>query len=400
MDYGHSSSPIAPRYARSLDLEGVVLERYSNGARAREGTLCSPVSYDAKYLEALPEAIRERDYGCGDPSRFVHPGETVLDLGSGSGKICYILSQIVGATGRVIGVDFNDEMLALARKHQEDLGRRLGYLNMEFRKGKIQDLALDCERLDAYLEKHPARSSEDLLRIHNVEEELRRTAPLIANGSVDLIVSNCVLNLVRPDDRGQLFREMHRVLRPEGRVAISDIVADESVPEHLQRDPDLWSGCVSGAFLEEEFLKAFEQAGFHGLTLESWNREPYRTVEGIEFRSVTLTAYKGEEGQCLERNQAVVYRGPFKSVTDDGHHVYPRGVRVAVCEKTFRLLALGPYKDDMIFIEPKAEIPIEQAALFDCSRTASRHPRESKGMDYKITTAAPASCCEPSSGCC
>src|SRR5437867_9394126 len=128
----------------TLDVERAVLDRYQSAALHPAEALCSSVTYDPRYLAAVPPEVQERDYGCGDPSRFVRPGETVLDLGSGSGKICYIISQIVGPSGRVIGVDFNDAMLHLSRRFIEEMGRKLGYRNVEFRKGKIQDLALDC----------------------------------------------------------------------------------------------------------------------------------------------------------------------------------------------------------------------------------------------------------------
>ena len=99
--------------ASTLDVLDAVQERYSKGARAQVPELCCPVDYDASLLEVLPEEIIERDYGCGDPSRFVRPGETVLDLGAGAGKICYMASQLVGSEGRVIGVDATADMLAL-----------------------------------------------------------------------------------------------------------------------------------------------------------------------------------------------------------------------------------------------------------------------------------------------
>jgi len=384
----------------TLDVERAVLDRYQSAALHPAEALCSSVTYDPRYLAAVPPEVQERDYGCGDPSRYVRPGETVLDLGSGSGKICFIISQIVGPRGRVIGVDFNDEMLALARKYTEEVGCGIGFRNVDFRKGKIQDLELDCEKLDKYLAANPVRSSEDLLRLRSFEAELRKSDPLVPSDSVDLIVSNCVLNLVRPEDKVRLFREMYRVLKREGRVAISDIVSDEKIPEGLRSDPELWTDCVSGAFREEEFLRAFEEAGFHGMVLEKWEKEPYRTVEGIEFRSVTLTAHKGKEGPCLERRQAVVYRGPWNSVTDDDCHVLHRGTRTAVCEKTYRLYASGPYRDELIFIDPREEVPLEKAAAFDCGRTAPRHPRETKGMEYLVTTVEKEGCCEPSSGGC
>src|SRR5216684_2649212 len=106
------------RKAATLDVEAAVRERYEKAARAREKQLCCPAPYDPKYLEVIPLEVLEKDYGCGDPTRYVRPRDTVLDLGSGAGKICFIAAQIAGPQGRVIGVDFNLEMLALARKYQ------------------------------------------------------------------------------------------------------------------------------------------------------------------------------------------------------------------------------------------------------------------------------------------
>ena len=131
-----------------IDHEAAVLQRYGNAAEEVESCLCLPVSYDKALLKVIPEEIIEKDYGCGDPSRYIRQGETVLDVGSGSGKACYIISQIVGAKGRVIGVDFNPPMLELARKYQKSIGDQLGYHNVEFRRGKIQDLKTNLELLD------------------------------------------------------------------------------------------------------------------------------------------------------------------------------------------------------------------------------------------------------------
>ena len=127
--------------------EAAVAKRYSAAAREREPALCCPVQYRREYLQAIPEEILQRDYGCGDPTPYVREGETVLDLGSGGGKVCYILSQVVGPEGRVIGVDCNQEMIELARRHRDTVARRIGYANVDFRYGLIQDLALDLELL-------------------------------------------------------------------------------------------------------------------------------------------------------------------------------------------------------------------------------------------------------------
>jgi len=380
--------------------EEAVRQRYGAGAKQTEAALCCPAAYDPIYLEAIPAEVLERDYGCGDPTPYVRPGDTVLDLGSGGGKVCFIAAQMVGPGGRVIGVDCNREMLALARRHRPAVAEHLGYDNVEFRCGLIQDLSLDLDRFAEELARRPVRDQWDWLEARSVEDRLRRDDPLVADGSVDCVLSNCVLNLVRPTDRGELFAEMFRVLRRGGRVAVSDIVADEDVPEHLRSDPEQWSGCISGAYREDAFLRAFEDAGFHGIELVKREREPWRTVEGIEFRSVTVVAHKGKQGPCLERNQAVVYRGPFRKVEDDDGHAFPRGERIAVCDKTFNLLRREPYAGSFEPVEPREPIPFDEARPFDCRRSARRHPRETKGTDYTPTTEPAAANCGPDGACC
>ncbi|MBI1873177.1 MAG: methyltransferase domain-containing protein [Acidobacteria bacterium] len=382
-----------------LDVETAVRSRYAGAAKAPEASLCCPTAYDPTLLKAIPQEVLDRDYGCGNPSEHLRPGETVLDLGSGSGKICFIASQVVGPAGRVIGVDMNDDMLALSRRSTPEVARRLGYNNVTFKKGRIQDLALDLEALDRYLRADPVRSADDTTRLEAEVARLREEQPLIPSDSVDVIISNCVLNLVRTEHKHQLFAEIFRVLRRGGRAVISDIVSDEDVPEHLQRDPDLWSGCISGTFREDLFLEAFEETGFYGITVAERNEEPWRTVEGIEFRSVTVIAYKGKEGPCIDQKHAVVYRGPFREVTDDDGHVLRRGVRTAVCEKTFRIFSREPYRSHLELIPPRVLVPLDQARPFPCGAgTIRRDPRETKGDDYRPTTQAAPVTCSPTNG--
>ena len=368
-----------------LDVEQAVRDRYAEAARVREAALCCPVDYDPRLLAVIPREVIERDYGCGDPSRYVREGDVVLDLGSGGGKICFIAAQVAGAKGHVIGVDVNDEMLALARSAAPRVAEAIGYANVEFRKGRIQDLALDLARLDAWLARNPVASAEALTALEAEQERLRQREPLVASESVDLVVSNCVLNLVRESDKQALIREIFRVLKPGGRIAISDIVSDEPVPQHLRDDPKLWSGCISGAFQELELLRELERTGFHGIALDQWGEEPFAVVDGIEFRSVTVTAAKGKQGPCYEGNQAVIYAGPWRRVEDDDGHVLERGVRAAVCEKTFRILTSAPYAGQTLAIPPRTPLAAEARRGFDCSRTAPRSPRETKGLDYAET---------------
>ncbi|QDU82294.1 arsenite S-adenosylmethyltransferase [Polystyrenella longa] len=380
--------------------ESSVYDRYASAAKQVEPALCCPVEYSTDLLEVIPDEILERDYGCGDPTPFVEPGDTVLDLGSGGGKLCYIAAQLAGPEGQIIGVDCNREMLGLARKHQQTVAERIGFHNVDFRYGMIQDLQLNLQLLEQELSVSPVKDASDFLRLRNIEERLRKETPLVESDSVDCVLSNCVLNLVRQPDRKPLFSEIYRVLRRGGRAAISDIVSDETVPEEMKQDPKLWSGCISGAFREDEFLQQFEEAGFHGIEIVKRVSEPWQTINGIEFRSITVVAHKGKDGPCLERNQAVVYKGPFKSVEDDDGHRYRRGIRMAVCDKTYRLLNRKPYTGLFENIEPLVEIPLADALSYDCKRTKHRHPRETKGEDYEATIDAEGPCCGTDGDCC
>ncbi len=177
---------------------------------------------------------------------------------------------------------------------------------------------------------------------------------------------------------------------PYGRVAISDIVADETVPEHLQQDAQLWSGCISGAFHEKEFLDVFLQSGFLGVGYDKWQAEAWQVVEGIEFRSVTLLATKPSTSECLDYGHAVIYRGPFSEVADDDGHSYPRGERMAVCERTYRLLMEGPYKEDFIGIAP-AHIGAPKTW---CAPAGTRRPAaHTKGGAHAASKSESAGCC-------
>ena len=385
--------------SEGLDVERVVRERYGNAANEREAALCCPIDYDPRYLSAIPGEVLERDYGCGDPSRYLRPGDTVLDLGSGGGKICFIASQIVGSNGRVLGVDVNDEMLSLARRAAPDVAERIGYANVEFLRGRIQDLKLPLDRLDKWLANHPVQSAADLTSLDNQVSRLRGEEPLIPDASVDIVISNCVLNLVHSDHKRQLIEEIYRVLVRGGRIAISDIVSDEEVPQEMRDNPELWSGCISGAFKEDGLLLELGRAGFYGIRVDVWSEEPFQVVDGIEFRSVTVTAHKGLEGPCLEGLQGVIYRGPWSEVRDDDGHVLRRGERTAVCEKTFEILTGEPYTDAIIPIPARVEIPEHEHREFDRSRTEPRHPKETKGAGYALTTETPSGC-EPSDSCC
>ena len=368
-----------------MSVEAKVSERYAGGAKEVEASLCCPVDYDVELLKILPQEIIDKDYGCGDPSRYVQAGDCVLDLGSGGGKICYMAAQLVGDKGSVIGIDMTDEMLALATKYKSEMAEKLGSDRVDFRKGYIQDLALDLNALNQYQEE----SKPDAVAIEAWKENQKTQAPLVVSDSVDLVVSNCVLNLVAEQHRKQMINEIYRVLKPGGRVAISDIVSDEVVPQHLRDDPHLWSGCISGAFQEKAFLDAFIEAGFVAVAYDKWDMEPWQTVENIEFRSVTITAVKPEKIALLDKGQAVIYKGPFSEVRDDLDNVFPRGERIAVSDRTFRYLMEGPMSESFIGISAAAP---PSAQKFCKAAGTLRPAQETKGGSHSGGS--------ESSGCC
>lgn len=352
-------------------VEAVVQERYTEAARNVEPALCCPTDYDPALLEAIPAEVRERDYGCGDPSRHLERGDCVLDLGSGSGKACFIAAQVVGPSGRVIGIDANDEMLTLARRCQAGVAEKIGFDNLKFLKARIQDLRLDLERLDEWLSRQPVTSCQEWRSLEEYADRLRCESPLIADNSIDVVVSNCVLNLVTLVDRCDLFTEISRVLRPGGRAVISDIVSTEDIPEHLRTDATLWSGCLSGAFREDAFLEAFETAGFTGIEILARQAEPWAVIEGIEFRSLTVQAFTTLPGPLGDRQQEVIYRGPWKTVTDDSEQTFHRGRRQTVCEQTYQTLMQSPYAGEIIGIPSRVDPDVVKFDGCDQQREAA-----------------------------
>jgi ubiquinone/menaquinone biosynthesis C-methylase UbiE len=362
-----------------MSVKELVSERYAEGAKEREEALCCPVDYDVSLLNLLPQEIIERDYGCGDPSRYVREGDVVLDLGSGGGKICYMAAQLVGENGKVIGVDMTDDMLALARKHQEEMAGKLGGDRVEFKKGHIQDLALSLDGLEKKLASSPITNATELAALENWKSQQRENEPMITDSSVSLVISNCVLNLVDKKDRVQMISEIFRVLEPGGRVAISDIICDEMVPQSLQQDASLWSGCISGAFEEQEFLQAFIDAGFVAVSYDKWDEKPWQVVEGIEFRSATLTAVKPSRDNLYDAGQALIYKGPYQQVSDDLGNVFPRGQRIAVSRRTYELMMSGPYAEDFVGLSPQEAVNL---GCFCKPAGAVRAVSETKGGQH------------------
>jgi ubiquinone/menaquinone biosynthesis C-methylase UbiE len=273
---------------KEMDIKEVVKEKYGQAAlrvTTGRGSACcgsSPSSscgtdpmtanlYDAAQRGALPETAVLASLGCGNPTALAElkAGEVVLDLGSGGGIDVLLSARRVGPAGKAYGLDMTDEMLALARENQ----RKAGVENVEFLKGEIENIPLP-------------------------------------DNSVDVIISNCVINLSADKDR--VLREAHRVLKPGGRFAVSDIVVRGEVPPEVRRNIELWVGCVAGALEEHEYTGKLTAAGFTDVTLEV--TRVYKLEDAREFLS--------ESGVDVDAAAPAV-DGKFVSAFVRAHKAYP-----------------------------------------------------------------------------
>jgi SAM-dependent methyltransferase len=238
---------MAEQLTSNDDIREAVRERYAEAAKAagQDGCGCGPscggaiLSEDERAAfgasqyqgEVLPEEAALASLGCGNPTAVaeLREGETVLDLGSGGGLDVLLSAKRVGPTGRAYGLDMTDEMLDLARTNQ----RNAGADNVEFLKGTIEDIPLP-------------------------------------DASVDVIISNCVINLSA--DKPRVFREAARVLRPGGRFAVTDVVADPEMDEATRRDLEQWTGCISGALTVDDFERELGAAGFEDVEITETHR--------------------------------------------------------------------------------------------------------------------------------
>ncbi len=285
-----------------------VSARYARAVTTGE-QMCCPTGYNLDDLRSfVPEEVVRVSYGCGTPAglAMVWPGETVLDIGSGGGVDCFEAARRVGPSGRVIGVDMTDEMLAMATRNAPIVAKNLGYAvpNTEFRKGQAENLP-------------------------------------VADSTIDLIISNCVINLA--PDKAKVFSQMFRVLKPGGRFTISDVVADQPVPQYLIHDSQKWGDCLSGALPAWDYLAGLVQVGFLGVHQMKFS--PWSVIDGIHFFSLTLTGYKLPETAVPRGVRFATLLGPFSTAVDESGQTYHRGKPEPVSARTVLLLRTPPFKE-------------------------------------------------------
>ncbi len=302
---------------------GEVLEQSSDLKTDACCTTQSPPPYVAELLQNIHEEVRRRYYGCGLVLPELLEGCRVLDLGCGSGRDCYLLAQLVGERGEVVGVDMTEAQLEVAERHRAYHAARFGYSrsNVEFRLGRIEQL-------------------DEL----GVEPE-----------SFDVIVSNCVLNLSL--DKAAVLRSAHRLLKTGGEFYFADVYADRRVPEQVRRDPILYGECLGGALYWNDFLSLAKAVGFEDPRLvadcpiEISDPELREAVHGVKFFSATYRLFKlaALEPCCEDYGQAAIYRGTIphhpSSFTLDKHHVLPARKVFPVCGNTFDMLSETRFRE-------------------------------------------------------
>jgi len=285
-----------------------------------------PPDHICAAMANVHDEVHAKYYGCGLCLPEDLEGLSILDLGCGAGRDVYIASQLVGATGRVVGVDMTQEQLDVALKHKEWHADKFGYSNVDFKLGYIERLG-----------------------------ELG-----LADASFDIIVSNCVINL--SPDKEAVFREAYRLLKPGGELYFSDVYADRRMPKHLREDPVLWGECVSGALYWNDFHNLAKKCGFldprlmkdNVLTIN--NKKLEAKLGQIKVYSATYRLWKLDdlESHCEDYGQAVIYKGTVPVCPDvfelDGHHAIEKGRVFCVCGNTWKMMHDTRFKRHFDFI--------------------------------------------------
>ncbi|HYA93712.1 MAG TPA: arsenite methyltransferase [Thermodesulfobacteriota bacterium] len=249
---------------RKKEIKQVVKEKYSKLAKVNKSCCCpsdeaaNRAYVDALYrkeeIEGLSKDVTDMSMGCGNPTAIanLNPGEVVLDLGSGGGIDAFLAAKKVGPQGKVIGLDMTEEMIHRAQEN----ARNMGFTNVEFKMGEMESI------------------------------------PLPEN-SVDVVISNCVINL--SPDKDSVFREIFRVLKPKGRIAVSDIVTDGKLPKFIKQDVEAWTSCIGGALKEQDYLSKIRASGFTNVAIES--KHIYSHEEISMFKETNSSLFENPLGQ-------------------------------------------------------------------------------------------------------
>ncbi|MCL7461600.1 methyltransferase domain-containing protein [Pseudomonas sp. NW5] len=337
---------------------GKLLQKTSD---LKTSACCDPTSLPAwlkPLLARVSPEVLARYYGCGLVAPLLLDGCRVLDLGCGTGRDCYVLAQLVGAQGQVLGVDMTAEQLAVAKAHLDEHAERFGYANVAFRQGYIEDLA----------------------------------ALGLADASFDVIVSNCVINL--SPDKDSVLREAYRLLKPGGELYFSDVYADRRLDPALREDEVLYGECLGGALYWNDFEHLARRHGFadprlvEDRPLSIDDPQLADKLGEARFFSATYRLFKldGLEPACEDYGQAVIYRGSIPGAASafvlDKHHHIETGRVFPVCGNTWRMLKDSRFAEHFVFI---GDFSRHFGIFQGCGKALP--------FDQRSAPGTPASCC-------
>lgn len=294
-------------------------EVLENSSDLKSSACCTSDSmpfWQRKIISEIEPEILDKFYGCGSPIPLDIEGKVVLDLGCGTGRDVYVASKLIGENGFVIGVDMTDKQLEVANKYVKKQTEKFGYTrpNVEFKKGFIEDLK----------------------------------SIGIEDNSIDVVISNCVINL--SDNKDQVFREIFRVLKPGGELYFSDVFSDRRIPSHLKNDSILYGECLSNAMYIEDFRRMLREIGILDYRIISKrkisidNPEIEEKIGMVNFYSITVRVFNINtlEDICEDYGQIATYLGTIKQAPHkfelDDHHVFETGKPVLVCGNTADML--------------------------------------------------------------
>jgi len=267
----------------------VVGDFYAGADKSGNEDIVNPVCYAEEEISHIPSNGRFKSYGCGSPvlDSSIKEGETIVDLGCGAGVECFIAAKKTGKNGKVYGIDMLDHMLSKAHEIYDNVALNLGYRNIEFKKGFLENIPIDDD-------------------------------------TADLIVSNCVINL--SEDKRKTLSEIFRILKAGGRLVVSDVVTDSISPPYIQNDEQLQGECIAGAMVQTDLLYLLESLGFKQIQIKK--RFFYRKVKGHDFYSLTYEAYK----PAFKKMVDVIYPGPYAGVVTDDGDILLRGEKYSIAE--------------------------------------------------------------------
>ena len=316
-------------------------------------TAAEPPAHYKPILSLIEDEIMTRFYGCGSPFPDALEGLTVLDLGCGTGRDCYLLSALVGQEGKVIGIDMTDEQLEVARKYQEVMAQKFGHdePNTKFIKGYIENL-----------------------------KEVG-----IEDASIDLVVSNCVVNLA--SDKEAVMREVLRVLKPGGEVYFSDIYADRRIPEHLVENEIFYGECLGGALYREDFRRLMNKLGVPDIrtinqsivTIE--NPQIQELAGNIKFHSELIRIFKLDnlEDLCEDFGQIAIYKGTISHAKHvfhlDDHHIFYTNQPMLVCGNTASMIQNTRFSKHFDILGDRSQ----HFGVFDCKDSSSPINESARG---------------------